>query len=182
MSNFTQLENNTPVVTPAKSEIVWDKLWIDMLTMNSTEVNKITLYCKLVPCRDLENSEKELKPDLKMDDVKSIRIENVWDILSTNPKFGMAMELIFQSVKDYGIEQGILKSDVIPVEPSEEPIIEPELPIEPVITPNIDESYLIIDNSTSNKFEIIHINNLGEYAGVHHLEILCKKVNDLNIN
>jgi hypothetical protein len=46
----------------------------------------------------------------------------------------------------------------------------------------INESYLILDNNTGNKFDIVHINSLGEYAGVHHLELLCKKVDDYNLN
>lgn len=46
---------------------------------------------------------------------------------------------------------------------------------------SINESYLIVDNITNDKYDIIHINNLGEYANVHHLEILCKKINDYNL-
>ena len=109
MSEFTQLELSTPIITPAKPEILWNKTWIDMLTITSPEVNRISLYAKLIPCRDLESGEKELKPDIKQEDVKIITIDNLWNIIGTNPKFGMAMELIFQSVNDYGIEQGILK-------------------------------------------------------------------------
>ena len=124
MADFTQLENVIPIITPLVPEKVWNKLWIDMLTITSPEVNKITLYAKLIPCRDLESGEKELKTQLTDADVKTIQIPNVWEIIGTNPKFGMAMELIFQSIKNYGVENGIFKSDIVPIE---EPV--PEKPV-----------------------------------------------------
>jgi len=44
----------------------------------------------------------------------------------------------------------------------------------------INESFIIGDND-GNKYDIIHVYNIGEYAGLHHLEILCKKINEHNI-
>jgi hypothetical protein len=45
----------------------------------------------------------------------------------------------------------------------------------------IDSNYLIIDNSTGKKYDSIHVNYLGQYNSNHHLEILCKRIDDLNI-
>jgi hypothetical protein len=124
MSEFTQLIASSPIVTPPIPEIVYDKLWIDTITITSPIVNKISLYCKMIPCRDnLETGEKELKQDLKDGDVKIIIVDNVWDIVGTNPKFGMAMEMIFQSINDYGKNIGVIYT---------EPVVEP--PVEQIIT------------------------------------------------
>jgi hypothetical protein len=110
MSEFTQLVTSQEIITPPIPEKVYDRKWIDMLTLTSPAVNTIRLYCKMIPCRDnVETGDKELKPNLNQEDINVIQIENVWDIIGTNPKFAMAMELIFQSINDYGIEQGILK-------------------------------------------------------------------------
>ena len=108
---FTQLENTNPVITPVIESKIYNKLWIDMLTLTSPTPHHLTLYCKMIPCRDTELG-KELKSNLVDDDVKVIRIENLWEVIETNPKFVMAMELIFQSVKEYGVLQGILKDKI----------------------------------------------------------------------
>lgn len=46
---------------------------------------------------------------------------------------------------------------------------------------DIDEKYQVIDLSTNNRYDVIHVNVLGEYAGSHHLELICKKVDQLNL-
>jgi len=112
MSNdFTQLVASFPIATPPVPAIVWDKRWINMLTLVSDEVNSIRLYAKMIPCRDNpDTGDKELKAPLVDGDAVAIQIDNIWDILPTNPKFATAMELIFQCVNDYGVQQGILKA------------------------------------------------------------------------
>lgn len=127
---FTQLIAGEPIVTPPIPEISWDKKWISMLTLVSDSVNNIRLYAKLVPCRDnLEIGDKELKTPLVDTDVTVITIDNVWSVLPTNPKFAMAMELIFQCINDYGVEQGILKASastvVTDVDSSSESSLDP---------------------------------------------------------
>lgn len=133
MSQFTQLIASEPIITPPVEQIEWDKRWIDTMTITSPLVNKVSIYIKIVPARDLPDGEKELKPHLENSDVTVLQIDNMWEIIGTNPKFAMAFELILEAVNNYGISQGVFKSDVVPVLPSEEPIIEPEIPVEPTL-------------------------------------------------
>jgi hypothetical protein len=110
MSDFTQLEIANPIITPAVPEILWDRLWIDTLTITSPEVNKVTLYCKMIPCRDLPSGEKELKPmsTLTQEEVKVVTIDNLWVSAYETPSLAMAMEAVFQAVNEYGKKVGVI--------------------------------------------------------------------------
>lgn len=155
MSEFTQLVASQEIITPPIPEKIYDRKWIDMLTITSPSTNNIRLYCKMIPCRDnAETGDKELKTNLTQSDISIIQIENVWDIIGTNPKFAMAMELIFQSVNDYGIQQGIFKNPsvttdttttdtttTLPIDqPVEETTTTTTLPIDPPIDPPVEET------------------------------------------
>lgn len=108
MSDFTQIVLSIPVIVPPTPQINYDKGWIDTITITSPCVNKIQVYAKIVPCRDNPDTcDKELKPNLTDNDIRVMTVDNVWDIIGTNPKFGMAMELIFQSVLEYGQQIGV---------------------------------------------------------------------------
>ena len=107
-SEFTQLILKENVITPPVSEKVYNKGWISTMTITSPCVNNVRIYTIIVPARDNpDTGEKELKPNLVDGEAKVICIDNVWEILPNNPKFGMAMELLFQSTLEYGQQAGI---------------------------------------------------------------------------
>lgn len=108
MYSFTQLTSSLAVVVPPKEEIVYDKLWIDTITITSPSINTISLYCKMIPCRDLPSGEKELKDPLTQEDIKVVTIDNLWIAAQGTPSLAMAMEAVFQAVNEYGKKVGVI--------------------------------------------------------------------------
>ena len=46
---------------------------------------------------------------------------------------------------------------------------------------DLDETYMIIDDSTGSRYDILQVNVLGEFSNYHHLELDCKLVDDIGI-
>ena len=108
MSDFTQFDAEVPVVTPPIPEKVYDKYWLEQLTITSGNYSTARLYAKFIPCRDLEDGTKEIKTDYNDTDVKVMTIDNIWELVNI-PEFPIALESVFQALKKYGIDQGIFK-------------------------------------------------------------------------
>jgi hypothetical protein len=49
MSEFTQIENDNPVITPAIDEKVFDKKWISHIRINSPTNTKAAVVAHLIP-------------------------------------------------------------------------------------------------------------------------------------
>jgi hypothetical protein len=107
---FTQLSAASPVIIPPTPEIVYDKVWIDLLTFQfPSPVTEGTLYARLVPCRDNpETGLKELKNPLKDGDVKVVTTDQIYYQMAVDPEIAMAFELILRSINKLGIQSGVL--------------------------------------------------------------------------
>jgi hypothetical protein len=107
---FTQFENTTPVIVPAIAQKEYPKFWLEQLTIVSGNTSTARLYAKFIPCRDLENGEKELKLNPTDNEIKVVQIDNIWDLVSTAPEFAIAMESVFQALNNYGVTIGVFKA------------------------------------------------------------------------
>jgi len=114
MSEFTQIEADTPVVIPSVEEKVYDTQWLSHFRINSTP-EKATIIAHLVPYNGV---------DTLKEPIKQIVIDNVFASMQDPNRsvehrtlFAQAMELILQAVK----------SEVVYLAtPAPEPVNEPE--------------------------------------------------------
>ena len=109
---FTQLENQIPIIVSPVAEMTYDKMWVDLLTFTfPSPVQEGTLYARLIPCRDNPDlGVKELKPVLKDGDVKVVTTSEIYRHIAEDPEIAMAFELILRSINKLGVRDGVLKT------------------------------------------------------------------------
>ena len=95
---FTQIDNENPVVLPATEEKVYDKLWLSHIRINSPSKNNAIAIAHLVPYNGSEVLEGP---------VEQVVVPNVFEAMqdadrpeSLKLKYVQLMELLLQTIKE----------------------------------------------------------------------------------
>ena len=108
MAEFTQFEKSEPIEMPAVEAKTFDKYWLSKLLVSAPSPRKETMvYAEFVPCRDAEDGIKELKPEITNDEKKTLRVDNLEEIMESNPLFIAALEGVFKALKAYGSSEDL---------------------------------------------------------------------------
>lgn len=104
---MTTFENINPIVD--EDGTIWDLYWMTSLII-STDINTSspTLYAEFWPCR--QNGESKLiKNNLQGYEIRSITVENIFNVSDSDPMVNQVMDMVLQILKSAGQQQGIFK-------------------------------------------------------------------------
>lgn len=119
MSNYTQFVAKNPYVTPAKSEVTYDKYWLSRLMVNAPNPSRPSrVVARFKPARDIQ-VESNVNGETVMIDTKevlengqevTVNIENVFKAASENLELADTMNKLFEQLQKIGIEQGVFEN------------------------------------------------------------------------
>lgn len=95
MSEFTKFTPAEPVVVPAKEEVVYDQYWLETFIVRAPSASKdasLSARFKL-----FSSTTREFSPN---DETVNITINQLFSTAASKPKLAMAMEMVFQALKD----------------------------------------------------------------------------------
>ena len=104
---MTTFENTNPIID--KDGIVWDLYWLTTMVISTDlESNKPSLYTEFYPCRQVDGR-KIIKTDLQGEEVKSIKVDNLFGEAESNPQIDQVMDTILEVLKVIGQSNGLFK-------------------------------------------------------------------------
>lgn len=105
MSEFVQFISAKPEVVPAIAEKVYDKMWlINFNVMAISPTSPVKATASFVPCRDLSDGTKELKPDGQR---YNIEINDLFAEALTNEDVAEVLQKLLTILYAKGVAQGI---------------------------------------------------------------------------
>lgn len=119
---FTQIENENPIVVPPVEEKVFDRQWLSHIRINSTP-EKAIVIAHLVPYNGTE---------VLAEPTESIVIDNIFEAMQDVKRpaelrtmYAQVMELLLQTVKaeklyQKSVQENITEEDTTPEEPTPE--------------------------------------------------------------
>jgi hypothetical protein len=108
-------ENPNPI-TDSEGNI-WDLFWMTSLIISTNlENGSPTLYAEFFPCREIiidvqGNKQKIIKQGCQGYEIKSITVDNLFEVSETDEVVGQVLYMILSKVKEIGQQQGIFKQN-----------------------------------------------------------------------
>lgn len=125
------IELNTPIVLPAQTERVADRIWINKLIVNATGGLNASVSCRMEVIPYVYST-----GELIIDKKRIIIIDDLFS--ETNPKVQAAMQAIYTAVEDICESRDIFADPLSEESPTQQENVEtnyPELPIRPDYLP-----------------------------------------------